>query len=443
MHVLADLAYTLLAVLLLPYWVYRRIRRGRLAGRWAQRRGFVPARIGDVPAIWIHAVSVGEINATRSLIPQLRQRWPDLHIIVSCTTATGLARAEEIYPDLTVIAYPLDFSWMVRRALDRLRPTVIVLVELELWFNLALAASRRGIPIVVINGRLSERSLRRYRLIRPLARVMFSRLAGVHAQTEQYAERFCELGAPRDRVQVAGNLKFDTAEGPDSSPLADELAACMSIDRARPILVAGSTGPGEESALLSAYRELVGERPQWQLVLVPRRPERFDEVAQLIEQAGFAVVRRSAPKERPQAAPDKIAVFLGDTMGELRGFYSMASAVFVGRSLVAMGGSDVMEPAALAKPICVGPHTENFADAVARLREPGGLVVVQSAAEVMACVRRWQDDPQAAQALAERARQAVLANRGATQRAVELLAQWLQVRRPTTDAPASTADLVV
>lgn len=440
MHVIADLVYAFLAVLLLPYWIYRLLRRGPGAGRWAERWGLVPARTGRGQAVWIHAVSVGEINATRSLIDQLRQRWPDVEIIVSCTTATGLARARELYPNLAVIAYPLDFSWIVRRVLERLRPTVIVLVELEVWFNLALAGARRGIPLVVLNGRLSERSLKRYGLIRPVARMMFSRLARVQAQTEAYAERFCELGTPRERIEVTGNLKFDTAEGPDPAPLAEQLARSMGIDRGRPILVAGSTGPGEEAELLAAYRGLVAERPEWQLVLVPRRPERFDQVARLIEDAGFALLRRSAAGLPPKLAPDQPMVFLGDTMGELRGFYALASVVFVGRSLVPMGGSDVMEPAVLAKPICVGRHTQNFADAVARLMEPGGLVVVGSAVELMSRARQWQDAPHAAGEIAQRARQAVLANRGATQRAIEALATWLQARRTVASAPAQTAD---
>ncbi len=375
----ADVCYLLAALIYLPRLAYEWIFLGKNRHGWRERFGGVRELGPRRRRIWIHAVSVGEMNATRTLVTGLRREYADCEIILSTTTDTGYAQGRSLYPDLYVFRFPLDFSWVVRRALRRLRPELIVLVELELWHNLLELAGRADIPVVVFNGRLSARSVRRFGWVRRIVRPMFARLAWVGAQDETYAGRFVALGAPRERVGVTGSVKFDTAPAERWIPGAEELARAMGLCGEEPLWVCGSTGPGEEEIILRAYREVRGRHGRLRLAIIPRKPERFDEVAQLIAGAGYGCVRRSQrPDGSVAAAPGDGAsdapVLLGDTMGELRKFYCLASVVFVGRSLVPMGGSDVIEAAALDKPLLVGAHTENFAEAVALLREAGALI---------------------------------------------------------------------
>ncbi len=474
MHLLVDLCQFVAAVLVAPILLLRSWKTGKYRTDWDQRRGHMrdcPAPTPDRPRVWIHAVSVGEMNAVRGLIARWREQRPETDIVISCTTDTGKARARELFPDLLVIRYPLDFSRFVRRALDRIKPSLIVLVELEVWFNFVTLAAKRGIPVAIINGRLSEKSVRWFSRIRPVARRMFGALAWVGAQDDTYAERFRRLGVPADRVSVTGSLKWETAQIADTLPGATELARAMGLQiepetparrmepeaQARgsskcppnaqsapapstpepapaaprvPIWVCGSTGPGEESIILHAFTRLRQNPPltTLQLVIVPRKPERFDEVAALIEQNGFTCVRRSRSPDGTSRTCDDKAVHLVDTMGELRKVYSLADLVFVGRSLVPMGGSDMMEVAALAKPIIVGPHTRNFADAMQQLLAAQAVTVSpRSATEtgvVQALVHvagKLLDNPDQRRSMGQRAREVVRRNLGATQRTLDRL----------------------
>ncbi|MGB9624439.1 MAG: 3-deoxy-D-manno-octulosonic acid transferase [Phycisphaerae bacterium] len=439
MWLLLDCAYGIAGLACLPLLVYQRFVLGKRRGGWRQRFGRLPPRKAGPPCIWIHAVSLGETNATRGIVEAIRKELPDREVVISTTTDTGYARAKELYPDLYVFRYPLDFSWVVRRVLDTIRPAVIVLMELEVWPNLVLLASDRGIAVAVANGRLTEeRTMRRFRkpVVRRLARRMFGRLAWVGAQNATYAERFRELGVPADRLHVTGLLKWDTAQVADTLPGTEALRTATGIavrgphtpDGDRPFLwVCGQTGPGEEEVVLDAYRLLRERWPAMQLAVIPRKPERFDEVARLIAKQGWSYVRRSEHPDGagpPAGRPD---VILGDTMGELRKFYCLADVVFVGRSLVPMGGSDVVEVAALARPIIVGPHTENFADSVAELRAAGAIVVCPTGADDPAAARTLAElvagllTGEAAGAMGLAARRVVQENQGVTQRTVTAL----------------------
>ncbi|RMF82682.1 MAG: 3-deoxy-D-manno-octulosonic acid transferase, partial [Planctomycetota bacterium] len=338
MTIVLDLLYGLLVCVGWPLLIVRRIRRGPGSLALAERLGRVPSRPVASHCVWLHGVSLGEINATRTIIGELHRRAPTTAIVVSSTTSTGLARARELYPRLTVFRFPLDFSFVIRRVLRRVRPSVIVLMELEAWPNLVEVAHGAGIPVLIANGRVTEgKSMRRFRwpIVRWVARRMFSRLAWVGAQDETYAGRFRQLGAAAERVEVCGSVKYDTAEIADEIPGQQELADELTIDTSRPLWVCGSTGPQEEALLLDAYEALRSRHPELQLAIVPRKPERFEEVAQLIVQRGFACLRRSgAPPLVPPDIERPTAVFLGDTLGELRKFYALATVVFVGRSLV-------------------------------------------------------------------------------------------------------------
>lgn len=430
MTFLYDLIYALALLVGWPWLLYRRWKRGPGSLALRERLGNVPARPVAAHCVWIHGVSLGEINATRTIVAELRRRSPESVVVVSSTTNTGLARARELYPDLLVFRFPLDISFALRRVLERIRPSIIVLLELEVWPNLVEVARRRGVPVVVANGRLTEdKSLRAFRrpLIRTVSRRMFGGLRWVGAQDLPYARRFIEVGVPPQRVEIVGSVKYDAADVADWITGQEALADSMTIDRHRPLWVCGSTGPGEEQFVLDAYRALLGRIPGLQLAIIPRKPERFEEVAELIRAAGFACLRRSGkPPLVPPDVESPRPVFLGDTMGELRKFYGLATVVFVGRSLVPMGGSDVMEVAGLGKPLVVGPHTDNFAEAVTLLVECGGCRRIESPDELPTALADWLADEGARRHAGLAARNAILARRGATDATVQRILELSQ-----------------
>ena len=351
----------------------------------------------------MHGVSVGETHALEPFVEALEVCPPAPDVVVSASTATGFERARRIHAGRReVVRFPLDFTWMAARFLDGVRPQMVVLAELELWPSFLAECARRRIPVCVVNGRLSARSYRGYRRWRPLARRMFRRLAWVSAQTAVYRDRFLALGVPAGRVVAGGSLKWDAALKVPDAGEAGALAAALGIDRGRPFVVAGSTGPGEEEVLLRGLPE------GCQLLLAPRSPERWDEVAELVP----GMPRRS--EGGGTGGRDGGRVFLLDTIGELPAAYLLADAVFVGRSLLPMGGSNPLEAVALGKPAVIGPHHENFAGVVAELVAAGGLVVSE---DPMAVIAGWLEDPGAALAVAAGGRGALERNRGGAERA--------------------------
>lgn len=441
-----DIAYGLGVGVSAPYWLVKKSARRKVLSAFRNRMGRLAGDARDAarPALMIHAVSLGEINATRSLVQALQSVVPTPHIIISTTTETGHERARQLYgdrPNLTVIRYPLDFSNAVSRVLDGLRPDVVVLMELEVWPNFLRACVRRDIPVLLINGRLTSSSFRRYRMIKPVAGAMFRRLTGICVQDDTYAKRFIELGASPGRVLITGTMKFDTAEVASRVPGDDELATAVGLfPGAEPIWVCGSTGPGEEEMILRAYRQLLAKHSRLRLVIVPRKPERFDEVAGLIEAAKFTCVRRSATTGQgativPPASLSAVPpVVLGDTMGELKKFYALADVVFVGRTLVDLGprqhGSDMIEPAALAKPVIVGPHTGNFAEVMNKFRAVEAMMEVPDEATLTQTVSVLLYSPDQATPMARRAQEVVIKEKGATLRHAEVIIGLLANRVP-------------
>jgi 3-deoxy-D-manno-octulosonic-acid transferase len=428
MAILLKLLYPFLLAFGSAYALYRRRRRDPANFVWREYLGRVPVRPVSANCVWVHGVSLGEINATRTIVDELRRRAPDTVIVVSSTTETGLARARELYPRLVVFQFPLDFAFAVREVLERIRPSVIALMELELWPNLLDEATAYGVPIIVANGRITERSVQRfhYPVARGLARRMFSKLRWVGAQDGTYASRFIELGVRPERIEVTGSVKYDAAVTSDYIEGQDELADAMGIEADKPLWVCGSTGPGEEEAILAAYGRLLKDHADLQLAIIPRKPERFDEAAELIVRSGFACLRRSsgAPVV-PEHATEPRPVFLGDTIGELRKFYALSTVVFVGRSLVPMGGSDVMEVAGLAKPIIVGPYTDNFAEAVNMLLAEGALRQISAASALATVVSDLLRHPDRRQQMGAAGRQAILARVGASRKVVDRILEFL------------------
>lgn len=431
-------------VVLLPWVLYRMIAQGRYRDGWKERFGYVARRHSSQPAIWIHAVSMGEMNAIGTLVAGLRRVLPQFEIIISCTTDTGMARGRKLYGERhRVFFFPWDASFAVARAFDRLRPALCVLMEGEIWPNFTAVAAERQVPVVVANARVSSgKGWPRYQKVAGLVRPMFRRLSLVLAQDEEYAGRFRYLGVPDERVQVVGTLKYDTADVVDAAPGSDELAGQVRLTGGQKIWVAGGTGPGEEEIVLGSWEELRAEEELagLRLVIVPRKPERFDEVARLIEGRGHRVLRYSRVKrgEYTVSEGDDSAVILGDTMGDLRKFYSLATVVFVGRSLVPMGGSDMMEAAALAKPVIVGSYTENFTETVEALKRGEGIAVVSDGNALTEAVRKLLLDGSAANKLAANGRAVIVANRGATERTVKAIVELLGYQMPLGEGAIAT-----
>jgi len=447
-----DLAYAVGLAAAAPYWLIRPKARRKVLGALSERMGREGVEVQGsgvrishgAPVLMIHAVSVGELNATPQLIRTLSEARPDLRFVVSTTTSTGTNRARELYGNndrIALIRFPLDFSSAVCRVLDQYRPSAVALMELEVWPNFVAECQRRHIPVLIINGRLTTSSFRGYRMLRLFTGGMFRALARIGAQDATYAQRFIAVGARPECVSVTGTMKFDTAQVDQRVEGVDELAKAIGLaPGSEPIWVCGSTGPGEEPIVLEAHRAVRNKHPTLQLVIVPRKPERFDEVARQIQAAGSRMVRRSRPGEMTAGAADVPPVILGDTMGELRKFYALADVVFVGRSLVDLGprqhGSDMIEPAALGKAVVVGPFTHNFSEAMSQFLAADGVRVVCDVSALAATIDRLLADREERAALGERAREAVRRGQGATARHAQMILQELDqaVEREHLDA---------
>jgi 3-deoxy-D-manno-octulosonic-acid transferase len=409
--------YTLLFYLAVPLILVRLFWRGRRAPayrrRWAERFGFFSAS-GDSPCVWVHAVSVGEVRAALPLIRALGSRYPRLSLMVTTTTPTGSEQVRRLFGNGVQHVYmPYDLPGPVRRFLRRARPRLGIVMETELWPNLFAACRCRGIPLVVANGRLSERSVRGYARVPGLSARTLACVNLIAAQSEADARRFRGLGAPPRRVRVVGNIKYDLQ-------LPEALASqgrCLRkvLGTRRPVLIAASTHAGEEALLLDVHEGLRQVFPDLLLLLVPRHPERFAPVAVLCRERGLRVVLHSESRDCDPADQ----VFLGDTMGELLVFYGAADVAFVGGSLMPVGGHNVLEPALLGLPVLFGPHMSNFAEASQALLAAGAAWQVPDAAELAAKAQCLLADPARRRAMGRQGRAVVEENRGALARLLE------------------------
>ena len=429
---LLNLVYLLALALLSPWLAWRALRTGRyrreLAAKFFGRvRVSNPARR---PVAWFHAVSVGEVNLLGTLVPAFQKRHPDWLVVVSSTTDTGLAEARTRFPDLAVVAWPFDFSWAVAAALDAIKPALVVLTESELWPNFLAAAGRRAVPVVVVNARMSPRSFRRLKRVAGAARrLLFRHVTRFAVQEAEYADRLLQLGVPAAKVVTTGSIKYDGA-ATINEPKVSALRTALGLSSGSPspphpltpsplLLLAGSTHAPEEAIVLGAFARLRTRFPHLRLILVPRHPDRFEEVARLVEESGLPFVRRSHVASPLGEAP---AVVLLDTVGELGAAWGLADVGFTGGSLDGVrGGQSMIEPAGYGVPCVFGPHVWNFKDAAKRLVEVGGAFRVADAGELEAALARLLADADLRARTGAAARELVRRQQGATLRTLDVL----------------------
>ena len=463
MHLLYSLVLSLLFLILLPYFAYQAVRRGKYSGSFKERLGFLPESLrDDRSTIWVHAVSVGEFLASKPLLLRLKQDYPAARIVVSTTTLTGqnLARTQSQLSDASLY-FPFDWKFAVRRSLEIVNPSLVIVLETELWPNFLRECRRRGVVIVLANGRISERSFRRYKLLGQSFKRVVEDFSLMVMQSEEDVERACELGASRELVRTCGNLKYDVpdvAAGAAFSQVRDDVSMSAQDSKAsdqssvrfdlKQLIVAGSTAPGEDEMLLASLRG-IRRKPGLEgvrMLLAPRHPERFDEVARLLERSGFSFCRRS---ELPEAAPSEASggggsalfrrgeapdVILLDTIGELAKLYRYAAVVFVGGSLVRRGGHNIIEPAAFARPIIVGPHTENFKQIVSDFLKAGAVIQIDGeGSEVVNGLTRelarLLSNNEEARAIGDRAKEFLTRNRGATDCTIAMIKEAMRAER--------------
>lgn len=430
MYLLYSLALAAAFLVGAPYWLVQMLRQGKYRAGLGERLGRVPARLvrrDAYAAVWVHAVSVGEVLASSGLIAELKTLFPGGRVVVSTTTATGQKLARERFSDENVFYFPLDFAFAIRPYLRALKPRLVVLAETEFWPNFLRLAKQSGARVAVINARISDRSLPGYRRWRGLLSGILRNLDLFLAQSAEDQRRLIAIGAVPERVQVAGNLKFDT-RAPACSAALDLLPAALAGAGPAQTVVCGSTVEGEEDLLLRAFEIVLTRHPQAVMVVAPRHPERFDAVAGLVAASGIPWRRRTA-----LVAGDRGVIVGGvlllDTIGELSTLYALGSVAFVGGSLVARGGHNILEPAQQGCAILVGPHTENFRDIVNIFDRAGALRVVRPNPQALAdALLQLLGDPGAREHLGELARKTWQAHSGATQRTLDALATLMDLR---------------
>jgi len=428
MYALYSLLTLVAFVLVSPYFVFQAIRYRKYIGSLRQRLGFLPISFNfdGEESIWIHAVSVGEALTARALAADLKKRYPRLRLFLSTTTIAGQQVARQSLSNVDALFYfPFDWTFIVRRTLKLVKPRLFVMMETEIWPNLLRECRRGGVKTVVINGRISSRSYPRYRMVRPFFRRVLADVDRFCMQSEESARRLVDLGADPARISVTGSLKFDSLELPTSTAHGkprERVLRFFRIGPQRTVIVAGSTVRGEEAAVLRAFSRVKATMPSALAILAPRQPERFGEVERIARDAGFVTMRRT---ELPIDAEPRADVVVLDSIGELAQIYQLATAVFVGGSLVAHGGHNILEPAIFGKPIVFGAHMQNFREIADAFLANDAAVQVPTERELEAALLALVTDPVRRARLGAAARALVEANRGAKTKTLSVIAELL------------------
>jgi len=425
MYFVYSLLLTLGFLVLLPRFLFDALRHGKYVAGFSERLGKVPpldSTAGKV--VWLHCVSVGETQAARPLVLAIRKRFPNHTIVISTTTLTGQRLARESFKDdaARVFYFPFDWRWTVRRTLNAIRPSAVLIMETEIWPRFFRECELRQIPLAIINGRLSSQSFRRYTWIKSFLKRVFKGLSLAVMQTETDAKRIVDLGLDEDRVAVSGSIKFDAGSLASSNSLTEEFRERFNLGETALLMVAASTHAPEERVVLEALTKV--DQPKLRLLIAPRHPERFAEVAALLDKSGMKWCRRSSP---PHPSDKDCRVILLDTIGELSSVYNLATLVFVGGSISSTGGHNILEPAAVGTAIITGPNTHNFAEITKAFVKAGGLIQLNShnnregATALAMTVTDLLSNGAATHALQTKARELVEQNRGATERTIQYL----------------------
>ncbi len=446
MYLLYSFLLTLGFVLLLPKFALDALRNGKYVTGLRQRLGDIPKVESDGrPIIWLHCVSVGEAQAALALVRRLKQTFPNHAPVISTTTVTGPRLAQTIFKSqaAAVFYFPIDWAWTVRRVLRRIDPAAIFIMETELWPNLFRAARNGNTPIVLLNGRISDKSFRRYRRIRPFISRVLNDLTLATMQSEQDALRIHELGLANDRIVTVGNLKFDSVGSATDPELTNQIGMRFGFADGRPLFVAASTHDPEEAVILNAFRAVRQSYPNLRLLVAPRHPERFAEVATLLGDSEFSTARRATPAKRDDAAAD---IVLLDSIGELGAVFTLADIAFVGGSIAPHGGHNVIEPAAHGICTITGPHTSNFGAITKAMLAEGALLqlsdTLEPAAELARVLQELLSDTKRRAEIGDRASAVCRNNRGATNRTLELISSILSQREERAFEIPATADPV-
>ena len=432
LYVLYSILIVTFFLVMSPYLAWQAVRYRKYIGSLRQRLGYLPIsfNLDGEESIWIHAVSVGEVLTARALLPQLRERYPRLRLFLSTTTMTGqqIARNNLQYVD-EVFYFPFDLGFIVNRTLRLVKPRMFIMMETEIWPNLLRACRRGGIKTVLVNGRISSRSYPRYRLARPFFRRVLSNVDRFCMQGEESARRIIEMGADPETVVVTGSLKFDSLDLPGTATAADRgrnrVLRYFRIPPDRPVIIAASTLKGEEEPVFEAFQRIRARLPETLLIIAPRKPERFGEVEQIARRGGWRTARR---RELPVDAEPRHDVVVLDTIGELAQLYQVATAVFVGGSLVDQGGHNILEPAVFGKPIVFGPYMQNFAEIARAFLENDAAIQIRTPRELEHALMGLITDPVRRARLGAAARALVEANRGARGKTMAAIARVLPPR---------------
>ncbi len=424
MFIIYDLIFLIFALIYLPVYLFKRkFHKGFLA-----RLGILPRGLKLDRPIWIHAVSVGEVMAIRSLLEELRRAYPGKNFVISTVTATGNKIAKSIAQETDFVTYlPLDLSFLVRIVINKINPSLFILAETEIWPNLISCLHKRKIPIVTVNGRISDGSFKGYSVIKFLLKPILTKISLFCVQTQLDAERFAALGVAREKIKVSGNLKFDTTDYTDKKFTKDtDYKQKLGLEKREKLFVAASTHPGEEKIILSVYKELSSEFPYLRLLIAPRHPERAKEIERVIKKYEFNSLRVSGLMgERVNGLTGEWAnrqtVFILDTIGELMSYYTIADIVFVGGSLVQKGGHNILEPASLEKPILFGPHVFNFRGITDLFLTDDAAIMVNSPEALKQKIKELLIDPGQAKEIGRKAGETLFKNKGSTKRAIELI----------------------
>lgn len=425
MTVLLDLIYVFLLTLASPWIMWQRWRQGKRIGGFAQKfTGNVASpQHKTTQRLWLHAVSVGEVLLLKPIIEQLRQQYPHYEIFLSVTTATGREVAEKSYPQLNIIWFPFDFSWAVHRALRLVQPDVILLAELELWPNFINIAHAKRIPLLVVNGRIGEKSFRGYSRVKWLMANLLRKIDCFAVQQPEYAERLKQLGMPAERVVVTGSIKFDGVNVDRHDPKVSELRRLLGIQDNSLVWVVGSTQAPEEAWALDIFQRLKSQIPQLHLIIVPRHQERFEDVARLMTESKLDYQRRSQLNSQLSTLNPQLT--LVDTLGELKAIWGLADVGFVGGSFNDRGGQNMIEPAAYGVAVTFGPNTWNFKQIVAALLHNQAAIEVKSKDEWESVTLRLLQNEAERQSLGQRASRFVASQQGATQQTMCAIAPYL------------------